>query len=133
MVSTYAAGKVEKIFVDGVEEDAHAPSIINAVEASFLVGGVMVNGQPLGTFEGLVDDLQVYDRALLCREVQSMFNNPGQIAPGEPADLNADGDVDGADLGILLGAWGTAAADLNGDNTTDGADLGLLLGSWGSC
>jgi hypothetical protein len=47
------------------------------------------------------------------------------------ADLNGDGSVNGADLGILLGAWGTAAADLTGDGTTDGADLGLLLGSWG--
>jgi hypothetical protein len=39
--------------------------------------------------------------------------------------------VDGADLGILLGAWGTGAGDINGDGTTDGADLGVLLGAWG--
>ncbi len=50
------------------------------------------------------------------------------------ADLNGDGVVDGADLGILLGAWGTsdAGADLNHDGTVDGADLGVLLGAWGS-
>lgn len=49
-----------------------------------------------------------------------------------PFDLSADGVIDGADLGLLLGAWGTAdaAADLNGDGTVDGADLGLLLGNW---
>lgn len=48
------------------------------------------------------------------------------------ADLNCDGVVDGADLGLMLGAWGTddAAADLNDDGVVDGADLGLLLGSW---
>lgn len=46
------------------------------------------------------------------------------------ADLNADGVVDGADLGLLLGAWGTSGADLNGDGVTDGADLGVLLGAW---
>ena len=50
---------------------------------------------------------------------------------GPTPDLNGDGQVDGADLGLLLGAWGTATADLNGDGTTDGADLGLLLGAWG--
>jgi hypothetical protein len=52
----------------------------------------------------------------------------------EPAALY-DGDciVDGTDLGILLGAWGTAAMDLTGDGTTDGADLGVLLGAWGPC
>ena len=53
------------------------------------------------------------------------------IAP--PGDLNGDGVVDGADLGLLLGAWGSttnAAADLSDDGVVDGADLGLLLGSW---
>jgi hypothetical protein len=48
-----------------------------------------------------------------------------------PADLNGDGMVDGADLGLLLGAWGgTGPADLNQDGVVDGADLGLLLGAW---
>ncbi|MCA9284867.1 MAG: hypothetical protein KDA22_06625 [Phycisphaerales bacterium] len=49
-----------------------------------------------------------------------------------PGDLNGDGIVDGADLGLLLAAWGTddAAADLDGSGTVDGADLGLMLGLW---
>jgi hypothetical protein len=51
------------------------------------------------------------------------------------ADLNCDGAVSGADLGLLLGAWGTdgtpAGADLNDDGTVSGSDLGLLLGAWG--
>ncbi len=50
-----------------------------------------------------------------------------------PQDINGDGSVDGADLGLLLSAWGTPAGDVNGDGTTDGADLGLLLSAWGSC
>jgi len=55
-----------------------------------------------------------------------------EVTIGSPADLNGDGVVDGADLGLLLGAWGAdGPTDLNGDGTTDGADLGLLLGSWG--
>lgn len=53
-------------------------------------------------------------------------------APGCPEDLNGDGGVTGADLGLLLAAWGTAAADLNGDGTTNGADLGLLLAAFGT-
>lgn len=54
-------------------------------------------------------------------------------APSAPADLNHDGSVNGADLGMLLGAWGQAAgaADLNHDGIVNGADLGMLLGSWG--
>ncbi len=51
-----------------------------------------------------------------------------------PADLNGDGAVEGADLGLLLSSWGTdALADLDGDGLTDGADLGALLAAWGSC
>ena len=54
-------------------------------------------------------------------------------------DLDDSGVVDGADLGLLLGAWGICPdpepdpcpADLNDDGTVDGADLGLLLGNWG--
>ncbi len=50
-----------------------------------------------------------------------------------PGDLNGDGIVDGADLGIMLGAWGECDGcdeDLNGDGTVDGGDLGVLLGNW---
>ena len=49
-----------------------------------------------------------------------------------PADLNGDGSIGGADLGLLIAAWGTAAGDLNGDGTTDGADLGLMIAEFGS-
>ena len=53
----------------------------------------------------------------------------------EIGDLNQDGIVDGADLTMLLGAWGacsepSCAADINQDGIIDGADLTLLLGSW---
>lgn len=49
---------------------------------------------------------------------------------GPAADLTGDGFVDGADLAVLLGAWGTAAADLDGDGMTGGSDLAMLLGAW---
>ncbi len=47
-------------------------------------------------------------------------------------DLNGDGSVNGADLAILLGAWGTSdpAADLDQNGGVDGADLAMLLGAW---
>ena len=52
-------------------------------------------------------------------------------------DFNGDGTVNGADLGALLGEWGTAGgttgADIDGDGTVTGLDLGALLGAWGSC
>ncbi|MFG0258154.1 MAG: hypothetical protein ACF8GE_09655 [Phycisphaerales bacterium JB043] len=52
----------------------------------------------------------------------------------DPADFNGDGCVDGADLGLLLLAWGACSGcpqDLTGDGNVDGADLGILLTAWG--
>ncbi|MFO0962230.1 MAG: hypothetical protein U0625_04920 [Phycisphaerales bacterium] len=48
-------------------------------------------------------------------------------------DLDCSGQVDGADLGLLLSAWQShaCAADLNFDGKVDGADLGILLANWG--
>jgi hypothetical protein len=63
-------------------------------------------------------------------------SNASIVATGVPAlrpgDLNADGAVNGADLGILLAAWGgRGPADLNGDGVVNGADLGIQLANWG--
>ncbi|HMN97495.1 MAG TPA: hypothetical protein PKC90_13560 [Phycisphaerales bacterium] len=52
-------------------------------------------------------------------------------APPIIGDLNGDGIVDGADLGLLLDEWGTdGPGDLNGDGVVDGADLGILMAAW---
>ena len=56
-------------------------------------------------------------------------------------DINNDGRVDGADLGLLIGNWGPCEerplsdceADIDGDGRVDGADLGLLMGNWNGC
>jgi hypothetical protein len=57
--------------------------------------------------------------------------------PDCPSDFNQDRFVNGDDLAVLLGAWGTCVgpcrADLNQDGFVDGADLGVLLNSWGPC
>lgn len=60
------------------------------------------------------------------------------LAPiGDPGDLDGDGVVDGADLGMLLAAWGRCPApprvctgDIDGSGEVDGADLGALLAGW---
>lgn len=46
--------------------------------------------------------------------------------------------VDGADLAVLLGAWGAVNSPANlvvnaGSPAVDGADLAVLLGAWGTC
>ena len=55
-----------------------------------------------------------------------------ELSTSVPGDLNGDGLVNGADLGILLAAWDTDSdlADLSGNGIVNGADLGLLLADW---
>jgi hypothetical protein len=55
-----------------------------------------------------------------------------EYPPVDPADLDGDGIVGGADLAILLGAWGSSdpAADLDGDGVVGASDLAILLGGW---
>ena len=48
----------------------------------------------------------------------------------QPGDLNGDGQLNGADIGILLSVWGTPDGDVDGDGDTDGGDLGALLANW---
>jgi hypothetical protein len=72
------------------------------------------------------------------------------VKPGRPtrperpesciADINNDGKVSAADLGLMLAFWGTDGAnedgfliDINNDGSVDAGDLGLMLGYWGAC
>ena len=53
-----------------------------------------------------------------------------------PTDFNQNGRTDGADLGMLLSAWGASnqpGLDLDHNGRIDGADLGMLLSGWGPC
>jgi hypothetical protein len=90
-----------------------------------------------GTFKfaGVVSDIG-FNKVRLYDPVDGSVN-ADNIHFGAPpscllADLNCDGTVDGADLGLLLSAWGVEGdpADFNADGTVDGGDLGILLGEW---
>jgi hypothetical protein len=64
-----------------------------------------------------------------------VFWNPN---PSCVADLNLDGQVNGADMAVVLAGWGTPAAstgggDLTGDGMIGGDDLGVVLAAWGPC
>lgn len=48
-------------------------------------------------------------------------------------DVNADGIIDSADLGMLLGVYGSSepAGDFNNDGRVDAADIGMLISAFG--
>ncbi len=51
------------------------------------------------------------------------------------ADLNGDNTVNGQDLSLVLGFWGSASSfgDVNGDGSVDGLDLAFVFAEWGPC
>jgi hypothetical protein len=67
-------------------------------------------------------------------ECQQLEDEEDQVAC--VGDLSGDGQISGADLGLILGSWGATgnclAADLDRNGIVNGADLGLVLGMWGS-
>ncbi len=89
---------------------------------------------PVGTWTLIASDLIPIDAGTLgnvCLELTTV------ALPSCPADLDGNGVIGGADLAIVLGAWGPGcggcASDLNADGTVDAADLAILLGAWGDC
>lgn len=68
-------------------------------------------------------------------------NNVFVLSAPCPGDIDGDGTVGQADLGVLLGSFNTCAgdpafapaADLNQDGCIGQPDLGVLLSNWGPC
>jgi photosystem II stability/assembly factor-like uncharacterized protein len=92
-----------------------------------------------------LENLQVYSLALGLPDPIGSGSTPGRALYAGTAsgayrwvrsgDLNGDGCVDQADLGILLADWGCTGGncpgDCDADGDTDQADLGILLAHWG--
>ena len=137
---TPVAGGPCEIAWGKVQAGAFVASAISSgatrLERSFDVGiGGHIHGQVMA-----VSAPGTYDVTLIAWDSNGVYTDSDPMTfrvsnPAGPADLNADGVVDGADLGLLLGAWGPCAGtpcvgDLNGDGVVDGADLGVMLGAW---
>lgn len=135
-ITAVLEGGTKRLYIDGGPADAQASSgSVGQHPVSRLVFGGLTTpaGQSFAAFDGTLDDVQIYARALSCAEVNFLRSNPGATVPLLP-DLDENGTVDAADLAILLGAWGPCQADCGADfdcsGTIDAADLAVLLGAW---
>ena len=94
--------------------------------------------------EGSAGSLRLLNTGL-CNNIGRNIRGPYTVLGGVQlcdcvADFNFSGEVNGADLGILLGYWGPSCdsagncdVDLNFDGQVNGADLGAFLARWGDC
>lgn len=126
-------------FIDGnvVAALLESPFAVSVFGAESVDIGPVSFGDPIPSMPGpaIEQTMSITMSFSLSSGDQGSFTSVFTAAPaGVLGDLNGDGIVDGADLGVLLSAWGacpSCAADLNGDGVVDGADLGLLLSNWG--
>ena len=81
-------------------------------------------------FDGMLDDIRIYDHALTESEVLELSG----FEPC-PADLDCSGAVDFGDILAILAAWGNKGGpeDLDGSGTVDFGDILVVLGAWGPC
>jgi formylglycine-generating enzyme required for sulfatase activity len=86
--------------------------------------------------DGIVD----YGQILQGQLVDSDRNGVPDVCEVDPcpADITGNGLVNGADLGLVLAAWGSdgseqPGADINADGIVNGADLAFVLGAFGPC
>ncbi len=80
----------------------------------------------------LPSDIGMYD-CVITNDCGTATSEPASL--GLLPDFNGDGEINGADLSVLLSNFGDGypgiAGDANGDNMVNGADLSVLIGSFG--
>lgn len=88
-----------------------------------------------------LDDVRAQIESTTLRDVIQRNTDITNLQPNvfivpDPGDLNGDGAVGGADLSIVLGAWGPCPSpcpqDVNGDGVINSTDLAIILGAWGT-
>jgi len=80
IIGVRGGGEV-KIYVDGLPVESSHPDrgLTNPPQGTpFLIGGYFDGSNPVITYTGLIDDIQVYDHALTENEIDFLFRHPGK-------------------------------------------------------
>ena len=88
IVGVHVAGGNKFIYVDGAPAEAsNASQPVMANTAPLLVGGVSLDGILTGTFTGLIDEVQIYNRSLTPEEVDDLFHHPTHVQLSYPQQV----------------------------------------------
>lgn len=119
IVGVYERNRNKHIYVDGAPVEATNPSRpILPSSVPFMIGGIVFAGTPTGYFTGMIDEVQIYSRAIDADEIDYLFRNPGQALP-----RNARVDCIPASRG--LAAWWRGEGNAN---DSMGSAAGTLAG-----
>ncbi|NBV21840.1 MAG: hypothetical protein EBS05_07955 [Proteobacteria bacterium] len=111
IVTVFQSSGQSAIYVDGApaESTSLSPPIVPNT-ANFLIGGYSPGGIPAGSLNGLIDDVQVYGRALSDPEIDYLFQNPGQEITGAPFVITPP-----QGTSVVLGGSATFDVAVNGN------------------
>jgi hypothetical protein len=115
-----ADGTLE-VYVDGVLEASRLDPLWNTDSADpFTIGEIDAGPLPEQPFTGIIDEVELFNRALLASEIQALYN-AGSAGKCKPAtDADGDGVPDSTDNCALVA--NTDQADADGDSFGDACD-----------
>ena len=125
---TYGTGTGETkltMYVDGVsvlEEDLTATPLEQSGPGGLALGALF---GPL-PLDGLLDDFQIYNRALSAEDVVFLKENPGQTL-GMGGDIDSDGDGLTDEREVTETETEPLIADTDGDGINDGAEVDVVM------
>jgi hypothetical protein len=120
-----------KLYVDGQLQAAtvsSAQAINTVAAANVLLGACDYAGTKGFYFNGLMDEIRIYNRSVTAEEIQAMYRAHVLVGDSEP-----DGDVDLADFAHLAEFWqapNACDADLTCDCVMDINDILVLAKEW---
>ncbi|PYL45937.1 MAG: hypothetical protein DMF40_14250 [Verrucomicrobia bacterium] len=117
------AGGTYSVYVDGVIENGTGFSDASDISstAPLYIGKTSSGADPSSIFRGLVDEFQIYNRALLPSEIQAIYNAGGEGVCGRPLTVQVDpagtflhtvNDTPGSPTIVDLAAAGFAPGDV---------------------
>lgn len=125
-----------RVYRDGALLDAE-PMQAGDVDAFPIRIGQDGTGTYAHLFEGSLDDLAIWRRALTADEIAILAMGRGfDVLLGCPADLDGSGDVGFSDVLRIIANWGACPGcpeDLSGNGNVDFADILTVLAAWGPC
>ena len=135
-------GSMVKVFLNGsqITGSASKTGTIDSVSSPIVVGKSVWSGTER-PFDGLIDEVAIFDVALTELEIQEYYNKGfigdpycEEEAPAPTPDYDKDGDVDGYDLAMFVLGFGPnydPLCDYDQDGFVDEIDLGTFSGEFG--